>query len=58
MSIEDYLNKKSLLKVQEDNLKIIKKPGEIFGDSEHLNEEKMQRSYLIAKTEVRCFEIG
>jgi hypothetical protein len=40
MTAEDYLNKRSLLKVADDKVRIIKKAGEVFGDPSQLNEEK------------------
>lgn len=58
LSLEDYVNRKASLKVKDEHVRLIKRPGEIFGDSSQLNEEKFQRSYVITKTQgTRCFEI-
>ena len=51
------MNKKALINVRENDFKVIKKPGEILGDSSQLNEVKLTRSYLYAKTPVRCLKL-
>jgi len=57
MTAEDFFNKRTLLKVQDDKVRIIKKAGEVFGDPCQLNEEKFQRSFILAKTRVRCLVV-
>lgn len=53
--MEEFNTKKSLIRVHDEDVKVIRRPGDIFGDSYLLNEDKFDRSFIYAKTKVICF---
>jgi hypothetical protein len=46
-----------MIPVRESDVRIIKKAGEVLGDSSQLNEEKLNRSFIFCKTGVKCLKV-
>ena len=46
-----------MINFRDDQIKIIKKTGDVFGDTQQLNEEKLTRSFIYTKTPVKCLVI-
>jgi hypothetical protein len=54
---EEFEQRKALILLRDEEIKLIRKPGELFGDTYKLNEDMFQRSIIYAKTEVKCLQI-
>jgi len=46
-----------MINVRDDQIRVIKKIGDVFGDTQLLNEEKLTRSFLYTKSPVKCLVI-